>query len=798
MERDDQRDAEMAALRERLARLGAASLRINENLDLDVLLQGVVDGARSLTGARYGALTVFADAGALPHFLVSGMTAQEHQGFWDMPEGLRFFEYVSGLETPLRVADFGAHLEALGMPDFRPAVPVTSLLVMPIRHRDVGVGSIYLSGDEAGGGFTQEDEEFVAMFASQAALVIANARRYREERRARNDLETLVATSPVGVVVLDARTGAPVSVNREAARVVDGLREGEQTAEDLLEVVTCVRGDGREVSLRELPLAELLQTGETVRAEEIALRVPGGRSVSVLLNATPIHGEDGRVASFVVTLQDLTPLEETERRQAEFLGMVSHELRTPLSSVKGSVTNLLDPRASLDPAEVAQFHRIIDAQADRMRDLIGDLLDVARIQTGSLSVAPVPAELAALVDEARSAFLSGGGRQDVRVELPPGLPAVMADRRRIVQVLGNLLSNASRNSPGLPVIRIAAEPEGLHVRVTVTDQGRGIPADRLTRLFRRFSRFDTGDETGDDTGDRESDTGLGLAICKGIVEAHGGRIWAESDGLGLGARFSFTLPAAAEGETSAGTGTGSSGGRSSRGATERPRVLAVDDDPQTLRNLRDALTRAGYAVTVTADPADVSHLLVEEEPDLVLLDLMLPGASGLELMEVVRAMVRAPVIFLSAYDQDQVIAAALEQGAADYIVKPFSHTELAARIQAALRKREPSGPDYPGQPYVLGGLAVDYARRRVTVAGEPVELTPLEYRLLVELSVNAGRVMEHELLLWRVWGQEESGGSTPVRTYVKRLRRKLGDDPGSPRYIFTQRRVGYWMPEGEG
>ena len=794
MELGDQRDEEMASLRERLSRLSAASLRINENLDFNDLLQGVVDGARSLTGARYGALTVYGAEGELPHFLVSGLTPLQHQGFMDMPEGRSFFEYLSGLETPLRVADMGAHLESLGMPEFRPAVPVTSLLVAPIRHRGMGTGSIYLGGGEDGDEFTQEftqeDEDFVVMFASHAALVIANARRYQEERRARNDLETLVNTSPVGVVVFDAQTGETASVNREALRIVDGLRDRGQTPEDLLDMVTCVRSDGREVSLREMPLPDVLRAGETVRAEEIELRVPDGRSVSALLNATPIHGEDGRVTSFVVTLQDMTPLEEMERRRAEFLGMVSHELRTPLSAVKGSVANLLDPQASLDPAEVVQFHRIIDTQTDRMRDLIGDLLDVARIQTGNLSISPVPAGLAALVDEARSAFLGGDGGDNIRLELPPDLPLVMADGRRIVQVIGNLLSNASRHSPASLVIRIAAEPEGSFVRVSVTDQGRGIRAERLPRLFQKFSSLDVED--------REGVTGLGLAICKGIVEAHGGRIRAESDGPGLGARFSFTLPQASEAETSAHGGTGSADARSSRGVTERPRVLAVDDDPHTLRNVRDILTRAGYAVAVTADPEDVSLLVVKEEPHLVLLDLMLPGTSGMELMEVIQAMVRVPVIFLSAHDQDQVIAKALEQGAADYIVKPFSATELVARIRAALRKQDPFELNLPSDPYVFGNLAIDYLQRRVTVGGKPVDLTSLEYRLLAELSANAGRLVPHEELLRRVWGQDNSGGSSPVRTYVKRLRRKLGDDPDNPSYIFTKRRVGYWMEPGEG
>ena len=789
MERDNERDMEMTSLRERLSRFSAASLRINENLDFDQLLQEVVDGARSLTGSRYGVMTVFVDAEELPHFIVSGMTDQERQGFWDMPEGQSFFNYLSGLETPLRVADFGSHLEALGMPDFRPPVPVTSLLVAPIRHRGVAVGSIYLSGGEDGGEFTQEDEDFVVMFASQAALVIANAHRYKEERRARADMETLVDTSPVAVLVFDARTGELKSFNREARRIVGEMVPSADTIEEALSVAGIRRSDGSEIRVTEIPLEREMSTGERVRVEEVVIEAPDDRRLTALINATPIHGEDGSVETYVITLQDMTPLEDMERLRAEFLGMVSHELRTPLTSVKGSVTNLLDPSASLDPAEVAQFHRIIDAQTDRMRDLISDLLDVARIQTGSLSVSPGPAELVALVDEGKSAFLSAGGRSNINIEIPPGLPAVRADRRRIVQVIGNLLSNASRHSPASSVIRIAAEPEGLYVKVSVIDQGRGIPAERLPHLFRKFSHFDTEDEDGD--------TGLGLAICKGIVEAHGGRIWAESDGPGLGACFTFTLPTDSDANAFVRGETRDSGARSSGENARRPRILAVDDDPQTLRYVRSALAKEGYAVTVTADPKDIPDLLVKVEPHLILLDLMLPGTNGIDLMEVVRAMVRVPIIFLSAYGDDHVIARAFEKGAADYIVKPFSPTELAARIHAALRKQDPPELGFPNNPYVTGDLSIDYARRRVTVAGVPVDLTPFEFLLLAELSANAGRLVTHEQLLLRVWGQDHSGSSGPVRTYVRRLRRKLGDDANNPSYIFTRRGVGYRMPEGE-
>ena len=136
-------------------------------------------------------------------------------------------------------------------------------------------------------------------------------------------------------------------------------------------------------------------------------------------------------------------------------------------------------------------------------------------------------------------------------------------------------------------------------------------------------------------------------------------------------------------------------------------------------------------------------------------------------------------------------------GAADYVVKPFSPTELAARIRAALRKRAAPELAQPSEPYVRADPTIDYPQRRVTVAGRPVALTVIEYRMLVELSVNAGRALTHEHLLQRVWGPDKGEDSGPVRNIVKRLRRKLGDDPGSPGYIFAEPGVGYRMQEGE-
>ena len=799
MNRDDERDLVIQALRDRLSRLSEASLRINESLDFDTVLQGVLDSARSLTEARYGAMTLLQDAGDLPldcdpgadapgsnlppvEYFTSGLTEEQFRRMQDMPERILLFDYLRRIPGTLRIPDLASHTVSLGMAEFT-ALPVGPFLSAPLLQQGNFVGAIFLARDKGTEEFGQEDEETLVMFASQAAMVIANARRHREEQRARNDLETLIDISPVGVAVFDAKTGVPVSFNREAVRIVDSLRNPDDPPEQLMEVLSYRRADGRQIAPFEI--ARELIGGDTVRAEEIVIEVPDGRSVSTLVNGTPIRAEDGRIVSVVVTLQDMTAMEELERLRAEFLAMVSHELRTPLTTVKGSISTLLDPPSALGPTEMRQFFTIIDAQIDRMHVLISDLLDVARIETGTLAVSPEPTDVAILVGEAINAFRSGGGRHNIEVDIAPDLPWVMADRLRMVQVLGNLLSNAGKHSPQSSLIRVTAVGEGVHVAMSVTDHGRGIPAESLPHLFRKFSRIESQEQGGD--------TGLGLAICKGIIEALGGRIWAESDGPGLGARFTFTLPTVEAAGYVSPVAPSRSSSRSARRA-ESPRILAVDDDPQALRYVRDTLKRSGFEPMVTADPEEVLRLVEEYKPHLVLLDLVLPGVEGIDLMKDIAELTDVPIIFLSAYGQDKLVAWAFDMGATDYVVKPFSPTELSARIRAALRRRD---VPRPSEPYVLGDLTIDYDERRVTLAGRPVELTAKEYGTLAELSANAGRVLTYETLLRRVWRLEADADIRPMRTVISSIRRKLGDNAEDSKYILTELRVGYRMPRGE-
>ena len=789
MNREDELMREVRALRERLSRLGEASLRINESLDFHMVLQGVLDSARALTQARYGVIVLLDGSGRPQDILWSGLSSGIAGHRWlEPPASSRIFDYFNGLQEPLRVPDLQDHLRAEGLPELNMPEgisPSVANLSAPVFHHGECLGHIFLGESESKKEFTQEDEDTLVMFAAQAALVIANANRYREEQRARNDLEALINTSPVGVVVFDARTGTPVSFNHEAVRIMDFLGSPDRPIEHLLNVLTVRRASGEELSLENASLAYALSAGEEVRAEEVVLLVPDGRSFTALVNATPIRSETGEVETFVVTLQDMTPLEDIERLRAEFLATVSHELRTPLATVRGSMSALLDESTSMHPAAMRQFHHIVLEQTDRMLALVTDLLDIARIETGTLPVSPEPTDLAMLAGEAANSFRIGGRGHNLIVDIPPDLPWVMADRARIVQVLGNLLTNAARHSPEASTINVVARPREMHVLVSVTDEGRGIPADSLPLLFRKFSRLESEDQGGD--------TGLGLAVCKGIVEAHGGRIWAESEGRGLGARFSFMLPTAEEGGFVS-PSPGPDIRPSRRPSREQARILVVDDDPQALRYTRDTVVKAGYTAITTANPNDVSSIIEEEKPSLVLLDLMLPGVDGIDLMSEVINTEDVPVIFVSAYGQDQLVARAFEMGADDYVVKPFSPTELEARIAAALRRRTTTEPPVP---YVSGDLVIDYAERLVTLRGRPVTLTAIEYRLLVELSANAGRVLTYEHLLRCVWGADGGADVRPMRTAVSSIRRRLGDDAKNPTYIFTELRVGYRMPKAD-
>ena len=783
------REREIEELRERATALREACLRINEDLDFTAVLRGVLESARSLTDARHGIIILLEDGERVREYLDSGLPPDQAQRIYGEPENELLREHFGFIEEPVRLQDIESYVQKLGLSVFRPAMPVSpamTLLAAPVRHRGERVGTLVLLEKEGGTAFTSEDEEALVMFASQAALAITNARRYRDAQQASAELEALIKNSPIGVLVFNARTGELVSSNRESARLLHVLSIPNGPLEAIVRVVKVRRADGRQLSSEELSVSKVLGSPETLRSEEIVIEGPDGDRVTALLNVTPMRSDDGDVASLILTVQDMTHLEELERQRSDFLAIVSHELRAPLAAIKGSAATVLGDSLALGRSEMLQFFRIINQHADQMSGLVNDLLDVARIRTGTLHVNCEPTSVIGLVDRARSMFIGVGGRNNIQIELEAELPPVSADGRRVSQVMVNLLSNADRHSPDNSPLRITASQDGAHVTFRVEDKGCGISAERLPHIFRNITPYDGKEELGND-----EKSGWGLSICKGIVEAHGGRIRVESDGVGKGTSVTFTIPIAEN------AGDITDGFSESDAKVERPRrhgrapILVVDDDPQTLRNVREALTKVGFVPVTTGDPDEVPGLLEQHRPQLVLLDLVLPGTDGIEMMRTLFKNSDIPIVFLSAYAHEEAIDQALEAGAADYVVKPFSPTELVSRIRVALRKASLTVQQARRAPFVLDELTIDYARRRVTMGERDVSLSQIEYRLLVELSEHAGGVLTHEHLLQTVWRRSVPGDTRPLRSAIKSLRRKLGDEAGNPTYIFNQPRVGY-------
>ncbi|MDE2823380.1 MAG: PAS domain-containing protein, partial [Chloroflexota bacterium] len=314
--------------------------------------------------------------------------------------------------------------------------------------------------------------------------------RVAELETERRRLAALVESSPVGVLVVDAETRTLAWVNQEAQRILGMSPEPGTSLVRYHEVAIYRRTDGEQYEGSERPLARALDRGEVVRAEEILFDLPDGRKVTTLVNATPIYSDDGSIVSAIAVIQDMTPLEEVERLRNEFLAMVSHELRTPLTTIKGCTSVVLGSSDPLHISELLQYFRVIDTQSDNLRSLVNNLLDMTRIEAGALSVTPRPIDVQTLVDETKAAFLRRGARNTIEVDLDPDLPQVAADSRRITQVLDNLLSNASKYSPGSSTIRVTGSRDGFHVAISVTDEGRGILSEHMAGLFTKFSRID--------------------------------------------------------------------------------------------------------------------------------------------------------------------------------------------------------------------------------------------------------------------------------------------------------------------
>jgi two-component system, OmpR family, KDP operon response regulator KdpE len=224
------------------------------------------------------------------------------------------------------------------------------------------------------------------------------------------------------------------------------------------------------------------------------------------------------------------------------------------------------------------------------------------------------------------------------------------------------------------------------------------------------------------------------------------------------------------------------------------KILIVDDEPNVIKVVTTIfhLYQTAWEVTTAEDGPQALKAVERERPDVILLDVGLPGMDGFQVLEAIRRFCDVPVIMLTVRDDEVSKVQGLESGADDYVTKPFGHLELLARVRAVLRRAQ-ALPSAHEQPFISGDIQVDFAQRKVTVCGQPVSLTGIEYRLLYHLVRNAGQVMTHEALLARVWGPEYRDELSYLKSYISRLRSKLERDPRQPEYILTEYGVGYWF-----
>ncbi len=226
-----------------------------------------------------------------------------------------------------------------------------------------------------------------------------------------------------------------------------------------------------------------------------------------------------------------------------------------------------------------------------------------------------------------------------------------------------------------------------------------------------------------------------------------------------------------------------------------PLVLVVEDDIQMRRFLRTTLSALEYRVAEAQTVAEAVVAVTTHNPDVILMDLGLPDGDGIDLTRRIRAWNRVPIIVLSARGREEDKVAALDEGADDYLTKPFGMNELLARIRAAMRRAATASAGAPPAVLEVGPLRIDQSRREVTVGGREIRLTPIEYRLLVLLAANPGKVLTHRQILKEVWGPPYVNESHNLRVFMATLRRKVEEDPARPRLLLTEPGVGYRMKD---
>jgi len=517
------------------------------------------------------------------------------------------------------------------------------------------------------------------------------------------------------------------------------------------------------------------------------------------MHSFPVRDGRGNLLGRGILFDDITLERSILESRGETLALAAHELKTPLAIIKGCATTLLGSSARWDPAIQREMLQMIDTQSDRLHDILNTLLDVWRLDAGTQPLRMTQVYIPEMLEQLVRRWHKLATSHRFVLRIPPDLPPVLCDVVRIEQTLNHLLKNAVTYSPAGKMITIAAETDDGELRIAITDEGIGIALEHLSHIFDRFYRIQQDDD------EQVGGTGLGLAAARAAVEAHGGKIWADSAGHRHGATFSFTLPIASHATSSllppakallptAQQVIPSNTTRPAlRKADRRIGILLAESDPRMARYIRANLEEQQYRVHTVNHGVQFLRQLDLEEPALIILSTRLADMSGIQLLQRLREFSPIPVIVLSDDCDEDERAQIFDCGGDDLMLKPFGMKELLARVRALLRRQATSNPAQTSSQAIFctGDLIIDHAQHIVTVRDKTVQLSRTEYNLLNVLAQNAGMVVTHELLLEKVWGPEYNRDVDFIWVYISRLRRKIEEDSRHPKYIVTVPDVGY-------
>jgi PAS domain S-box-containing protein len=536
-----------------------------------------------------------------------------------------------------------------------------------------------------------------------------------------------------------------------------------------------LRNSLREVNSR--PTLEFTTDGENPRHLE--------------LQFFPVWDESGVALGWGGLVQDVTEMRVQTAWKLELLSMLAHDLRTPLATLKGHATALLANFNQWSSEMSLEFLETINRNVDELIRQVDRNLALTRVEAGRLGLRPQSADPKTIIHQAIERAAGSIGEIPIVLDFEKDLPKIRADPARIEEVLINLLDNAARyNPPGLPlVVRVRVSRNMLEI--SIIDKGKGIPANKQVQIFNKYVRAD----------EEGGGTGLGLFIARKIVEAHGGKIWVNSPPKGAdhGAEFTFNLPLMPELPSKpAEEGRAEQPIQQMEGESqaEGEQLLVVEDEADLQALLRAVLTEEGYQVQFAPDGKTALDILETATPDLVLLDWVLPGMDGLTVCRNIRRWSNVPIIIVTSKTAQEDLIAALDAGADDYVTKPFTSSELLARVRALLRRKDIWSYPKEKDQFKEDGLFIDYNSRTVSLDGSHLSLTPTEYKLLSYMSRHKNQVLTYDQLIEHLWDSSAEGSRHSLFVHISRLREKIEQDIKNPQILQTRWGVGYiFMPD---